>query len=285
MPLAADVLDKMWRLDSFRDCSPYGMRDVGATQNARKLLLTSLKTHTIAKVRWDALNEWEQAWDKCESALKQLQQETRNVMHNIIEQKQLSQKLKKGSKEKDIIERMVNRFVAGIILGEVSVTRSLHHLRDGSIVFRQPKTAKGRRTVALPPSATLLLTEHREKQKLERVMLGIPLTDGDLVFSHLDGKPIRPNTVTRAWTILAARAGVKVIRLHDARHTHASLMPKQGIHPKVVQERLGHSSIQITLDTYSHVTPGLQEAAAKRFDEAFTTKYNKPENKAVEKFS
>ena len=60
---------------------------------------------------------------------------------------------------------------------------------------------------------------------------------------------------------------VKVIRLHDARHTHASIMLKQGIHPKIVQERLGHSTIQMTLDTYSHVAPGLQAAAAARFDE------------------
>jgi len=66
--------------------------------------------------------------------------------------------------------------------------------------------------------------------------------------------------------MLAAKAGVKVIRLHDARHTHASLMLKQGIHPKVVQERLGHASIQMTLDTYSHVAPGIQEAAAESFD-------------------
>ena len=83
--------------------------------------------------------------------------------------------------------------------------------------------------------------------------------------------------------MLAARCGVKVIRLHDARHTHASLMLKQGIHPKIVQERLGHATIAITLDTYSHVAPGLQEAAAKRFDEAFSTKYNERENEAVEK--
>lgn len=70
------------------------------------------------------------------------------------------------------------------------------------------------------------------------------------------------------WSLTpAAKAGVKAIRLHDARHTHASLMLKQGIHPKVVQERLGHSTISITLDTYSHVAPGLQEAAAKRFDD------------------
>ncbi len=168
-----------------------------------------------------------------------------------------------------------------LILGEASVTRSLHHLRDGSIVFRSPKTAKGRRTVALPPSATLLLKEHRERQKLEQAMLGVLSGDDDLVFSHLDGKPLRPNTITRAWTILADRAGVKVIRLHDARHTHASLMLKQGIHPKIVQERLGHATIAVTLDTYSHVAPGLQEAAAKRFDEVFTARYNEPADETV----
>jgi integrase len=113
-----------------------------------------------------------------------------------------------------------------LLLSQIYVSRSLHQLRDGSFVFRQPKTAKARRTVALPPSAILVLNEHREKRKLDRAMLGTPLTDDDLVFSHLNGKPIRPNTVTRAWTVLAAHAGVKVIRLHDARHTHASLMLK-----------------------------------------------------------
>ena len=61
--------------------------------------------------------------------------------------------------------------------------------------------------------------------------------------------------------------GFDGIRLHDARHTHASLMLKQGIYPKIIQERLGHASIQLTLDTYGHVTPGLQAAAAARFDE------------------
>ena len=66
--------------------------------------------------------------------------------------------------------------------------------------------------------------------------------------------------------MVAKHAGVKVIRLHDARHSHASLMLKQGVHPKIVQERLGHSTIAITLDTYSHVAPGLQQAAAESFD-------------------
>ena len=111
-------------------------------------------------------------------------------------------------------------------MSQIYVSRSLHHLKDGSYIFTEPKSAKSRHTIALSPSTTLLLKVHYEKQKLERAMLGIPLTDGDLVFSHLDGKPLRPNTITRAWEMLAARAGVKVIRLHDARHTHASIMLK-----------------------------------------------------------
>jgi integrase len=71
--------------------------------------------------------------------------------------------------------------------------------------------------------------------------------------------------------------GIKTIRFHDARHTHASLMLKQGVHPKVVQERLGHTSIQTTLDTDSHVAPGLQEAAAESFDNLLSPKYNDAE--------
>lgn len=104
-------------------------------------------------------------------------------------------------------------------------------------------------------------------------MQGLLLKDDNLVFSQPDGSPYRPDTITHAWIKLARKTGLKGIRLHDARHSHASLMFKQGIHPKIVQEKLGHSSIQITLDTYSHVAPGLQEAAAKKFDEAFTKAY------------
>lgn len=168
------------------------------------------------------------------------------------------------------------------IFSQIYVTRSLHHLKDRSYIFTQPKSAKSRRTIALSPSAILTLKEHKEKQEAIRAALGIPLKDDDLVFSTPEGKPLRPNTVTRAWTMLAARCGLKVIRLHDARHSHASLMLKQGVHPKIVQERLGHASIQITLDTYSHVAPGLQEAAAAQFDKLVLPRYNDAsENEAV----
>jgi integrase len=168
-----------------------------------------------------------------------------------------------------------------IPLSLVHVNRSLLLLKNGEITFRTPKTSKGRRAIDLPPSLTLLLKEYREKQALDRAMLGIPLTDNDLVFSQYDGKPLLPDSVTHAWIKLVRRAGLKPIRLHDTRHTMASLMLKQGVHPKIVQERLGHASIQITLDTYSHVAPGLQKAAAERFDELVN---HTLENEAVKNF-
>lgn len=152
---------------------------------------------------------------------------------------------------------------------QVSVSRSLHQLKDNTFVYTEPKTAKSRRTIALSPSVIPILSDHKEKMGAI-----LPIKEDSLVFSTPEGTPLRPNTVSRAWTILAARCGVKVIRFHDARHTHASLLLKQGIHPKIVQERLGHSGIAITLDTYSHVAPGLQEAAAVQFDKLVPVKYN-----------
>ncbi|NVM23772.1 MAG: tyrosine-type recombinase/integrase [Desulfobacterales bacterium] len=70
---------------------------------------------------------------------------------------------------------------------------------------------------------------------------------------------------------IARKAGLQGVRFHDVRHTHATLMLQQGIHPKIVQERLGHATIAVTLDTYSHVLPGMQEAAALRFEEGLHT--------------
>ena len=87
------------------------------------------------------------------------------------------------------------------------------------------------------------------------------------MFSDLDGAPMLPDTFTHVWIKTARRAVFPSIRLHDARHTHATLLLKQGVHPKIVQERLGHATIATSLDTYSHVVPGLQEASALRFDD------------------
>ena len=104
------------------------------------------------------------------------------------------------------------------------------------------------------------------KPSLTLFALRKALAAGDLVFAYPDGSPLDPSTVTHAFGKLIKKAGLPHIRFHDLRHTHATLMLKGGVHPKIVSERLGHANIGITLDTYSHVVPGLQEAAALRFD-------------------
>jgi integrase len=167
-----------------------------------------------------------------------------------------------------------------LLLCQLSVNRTVHQLHDGTIIFRQPKTEKGRRLIALSPSTAIMLREYKARQELAFQMLGKSLTEEDLLFCQTNGSALLPDSITHAWHNLAHRCGLAGIRLHDARHTHASIMLKQGIHPKIVQERLGHASIQITLDTYSHVAPGLQEAAALKFDEAFTSMH---ENRVREK--
>lgn len=155
------------------------------------------------------------------------------------------------------------------LLLTLSISRSLHHLHNGKDVFRPVKSAKGKRVIALSPTTVKVLQDHRERQTLMKLEMGTMLQDNDLIFSRWDGSPLRPDSVSHAWTKLATKLGISAARLHDARHTHASLMLKQGIHPKIVQERLGHSTISLTLDIYSHTIPGLQEAAARKFDEVF----------------
>ena len=125
--------------------------------------------------------------------------------------------------------------------------------------------------IALTPTATLVLRAPRERQEADRAVLEAPLTGDSLIFCHVDGSPFLPDTISHIFVKIARKLGLYGIRLHDLRHTHASLMLRQGVHPKIVSERLGHSTVSITLDTYSHVTPGLQQAAAKSFEESLVT--------------
>jgi integrase len=101
----------------------------------------------------------------------------------------------------------------------------------------------------------------------QQLLLGKTLTGSDLVFSNADGTPMDPGTLTHNFARIARRTELSGVRFHDLRHTFASLMLLGGVHPKIVSEMLGHSSVAFTLDTYSHVIPTLQQAAMKRLDE------------------
>jgi integrase len=135
----------------------------------------------------------------------------------------------------------------------------VHEVRFGS-----PKTAKGSRVIELDPATVAALREHRRVQAAERLLVGSGWRDHGLVFCRVDGSPLHPDRFSARFVDKAQLLGLPPIRLHDLRHTWASLALADGVHPKIVQERLGHANISITLDIYSHVTAGLHSDAANR---------------------
>ena len=155
-----------------------------------------------------------------------------------------------------------------LLMATISVSQSLQRLRGGEFSVREPKTARSRRLVPMPPSLAILLKQHKEQQTGQRTLLGSVLREIDFVFAHQDGSPLDPSTVSHTLAKLARKGGLSNFRFHDLRHAHASLMLRTGADPKVISERLGHSSIAITMDIYAHILPGLQEEAAIRFEEA-----------------
>lgn len=150
--------------------------------------------------------------------------------------------------------------------GAAHVQQTAQRVSGAGWVFRQPKTRLSRRSVALSPTTVRILRLHRKRQVEERLLAGTLYEDRDLVFASSVGTPLEPGTILRAWYRVLQRADVGHVRWHDLRHAHATLMLGAGVHPKVVSERLGHASVNITLDTYSHVLPGLQAAAAEALD-------------------
>jgi len=127
-----------------------------------------------------------------------------------------------------------------------------------------PTTTCRCRSVALDPHTVKVLRAHRTRQLEERLHAGEAWTDTGIVFTREDGTAIHPCYATSVFSRLVRASGLPSITLHGLRHTHATVALKAGIHPKVVQERLGHASIRITLDLYSHVAPGIQEEAAAK---------------------
>ena len=140
-----------------------------------------------------------------------------------------------------------------------------------SLSFSEPKSARSRRKVALPQMAVEALRRHRASQAEERLALGPAWDDLDLVFPNGVGRPMEhSNLRIRSFQPLLMKAELPKIRLHDLRHTAATLLLLQGVHVKVVSEMLGHASIAITLDLYSHVLPDMQREATAAMDRLFS---------------
>ncbi len=135
---------------------------------------------------------------------------------------------------------------------------------DAGLHFGEPKSAASRRMIALDPATVATLRAHRAAQNRERLSWGPAYQDGDLLFARENGAPMDPDSITGIFERRVRELKLPRIRLHDLRHTHATLALSAGIHPKVVQERLGHSSISMTLDTYSHAIPAMQADAADK---------------------
>jgi integrase len=149
--------------------------------------------------------------------------------------------------------------------GSMAVRQTLQEA-EGSRIFKEPKTPKSRRVIALPAIALDALRQHHAKQAEAKLLLGGHSYDHDLVCTQADGSAWWPSNFDRAFRKAKKVARIDV-RFHDLRHTHATQLLRAGVHPKVVFERLGHASIGITLDIYSHCLPSMQEEAAEKINE------------------
>lgn len=167
--------------------------------------------------------------------------------------------------------------------GTITVRRILVRARqDGgktktALIFKEPKTVKSRRTIPLPAVVIRDLKRHRQRQNEEKLLLGATYQDNGLVFATADGRPVDPRNFIRRYTNLLKKAGIEHSRFHNWRHAFATILLELNAHPKVVQEMLGHSKIAQTLDTYSHVVPGLMEQAAAKLNSVLKEKPSKTE--------
>lgn len=151
--------------------------------------------------------------------------------------------------------------------GSLQVRRKVSRITGKGFVVSEPKTAKSRRKIPLAARSLEALKQHRVRQNEQRLALGESWEDKGWIFTNALGKNLEvSNMIRRSFRPLLVKAGLPQIRFHDLRHSSATLLLSMGIHPKIVQERLGHSQISVTLDTYSHVLPSMQEEAAQRLD-------------------
>lgn len=138
----------------------------------------------------------------------------------------------------------------------------------------EPKTRKSRRNVIIAPFALDALKQHHIRQLEAKLKAGASWQEYDYVFCTLHGTHLGPNHVVEEFKLLLKQAGLPDIRFHDLRHSAATLLLSLGVHPKVVQELLGHTQISMTMDVYSHVLPGMQQDAMSKLNAALLRQEN-----------
>jgi len=149
----------------------------------------------------------------------------------------------------------------------LSVRRALVVKKGGGFIFTEPKTKKSRRSIPISNTVKKALKAHRRKQLEEKIKLGAAYENLDLVFASEIGTPLlHGNLLRRHFKPIRDKAKLPKIRMYDLRHTTATLLLSAGENPKVVSERLGHASIVLTLDTYSHVLPTMQKTATAKME-------------------
>lgn len=150
--------------------------------------------------------------------------------------------------------------------GLLKVEHALQRIK-GKLQLVEPKTEKSRRTIRLPQVAVSALWGHQARQLEERTLAGTRWTDSGFVFTTTIGTPLDGTTVTHRFQKSLANAVLPRMRFHDLRHTCATLLLAQGVHPRIVMDILGHSQISLTMNLYSHVIPTMQAEVADRIDE------------------
>ena len=160
------------------------------------------------------------------------------------------------------------RDVVDLDAGTLTVRRALQRQKGKGLVLVEPKSKAGRRTIKLPDPLRDALRAHRAKQLEQRMAAANVWEDGGFVFCQPNGRPIDARRDWLDWKGLLKAAGVRDARLHDARHTAATMLLQQGVPARVAMQILGHSQISLTLGTYSHVVPELADEAAERMETA-----------------
>lgn len=162
----------------------------------------------------------------------------------------------------------------------ISVSQVLYK-RGGVAVFKEPKSSHSQRRVAMTPKLAILLKDYRASREIFYLEQGKILSLDDLVFTSIIGEPLNPSVLTQNFQQVVTKAGLKVVRFHDLRHTFASLMLLRGAKPKVISEALGHSSVAFTMDIYSHIIEGMQEDAMALLDEVLPAGVSQKNNAKI----